>query len=170
MELQTAERQVCIMRIFCRWLVGIALIMFLSYAASAQGVSEKVSSDGPEGKVFNMSSVGDMVKAAGDFRKAAEALERFGAMLTGIVSTLSEGLEVTSRNHAVMSDSFDPFGFKTAFKTIREQSQTIQRLQKAEIRRLRKECREIRKRADGRDNKRKKQKKGSRSRFPTLPN
>jgi hypothetical protein len=103
-----------------------------------------------------MSGVGDMVQAAGDFRKAAEALERFGGMLKGIVSTLSEGLEESSRNHAVMSDSFDPFGFKTAFKTIREQGQTIQRLQKAEIRRLRKECREMKKRLDGRDRKRKK--------------
>ena len=158
MELQTAERQVCIMRVFCRWLVSIALILFLSYAASAQGASEKVSSDGSEGNVFNMSSVGDMVKAAGDFRKAAEALERFGGMLKGIVSTLSEGLEKSSRNHAVMSDSFDPFGFKTAFKTIREQGLTIQRLQKAEIRRLRKECRENKKRLNGRDRKRKKQK------------
>ncbi len=160
MELQTAERQVCIMRVFCRWLVSIALIMFLSYAASAQGISEKVSSDGSAGKVFNMSSVGDMVQAAGDFRKAAEALERFGGMLEGIVANLSEALEESSRNHAVMSDSFDPFGFKTAFKTIREQGQTIQRLQKAEIRRLRKECREIKKRLNGRDRKRKKRKSG----------
>ncbi|MGB2807160.1 MAG: hypothetical protein WBC22_05445 [Sedimentisphaerales bacterium] len=160
MKLQTAERWVCIMRVFCRCLVSIALIMFLSYAASAQGVSEKVSPDGSAGKVFNMSGVGDMVQAAGDFRKAAEALERFGGMLKGIVSTLSEGLEESSRNHAVMSDSFDPFGFKTAFKTIREQGLTIQRLQKAEIRRLRKECREMKKRLDGRDRKRKKQKSG----------
>jgi len=160
MELQTAERQVCIMRVFCRWLVGITLIMFLSYAASAQEASEKVSSEGSAGNVFNMSSVGDMVKAAGDFRKAAEALERFGGMLKGIVSTLSEGLEKSSRNHAVMSDSFDPFGFKTAFKTIREQGRTIQRLQKAEIRRLRKEIKESRKKVNGRDRKRKKRKSG----------
>ena len=148
------------MRLFCRWLVSIAVIMFLSYAASAQGVSEKVSSDGSAGKVFNMSGVGDMVQAAGDFRKAAEALERFGGMLKGIVSTLSEGLEESSRNHAVMSDSFDPFGFKMAFKTIREQGQTIQRLQKAEIRRLRKECREMKKRLDRRNRKRRKRKGG----------
>jgi hypothetical protein len=169
MEFQTAERQVCIMRIFCRWLVGIALIMFLSYAASAQEASEKVSSDASAGNVFNMSSVGDMVKAAADFRKAAEALERFGGMLKGIVPTISKGLEVSSSNHAVMSDSFDPFGFKTAFKTIREQGRTIQRLQKAEIRRLKKELREFRKRSDGRDNKKKKQKKGSRNRSPATP-
>jgi hypothetical protein len=169
MELQTAERQVCIMRIFCRWLVSIALIMFLGYTASAQGISDKASSDASAGNVFNMSSVGDMVKAAADFRKAAEALERFGGMLKEIVPTISKGLEESSRNHAVMSDSFDPFGFKTAFKTIREQGRTIQRLQKAEIRRLRKECRKIRKRLDGRDNKKKKQKKGSRSRSPATP-
>ncbi len=61
------------------------------------------------------------MQAASDFRKATEALERFGGMLKGIVSTLSEGLAESSRNHAVMSDSFDPFGFKTAFKIIREQ-------------------------------------------------
>ncbi len=107
-----------------------------------------------------MSGAGDMVKAADDFRKAAEALERFGGMLERIVSTLSEGLVESSRNNAVMSDSFDPFGFKTAFKTIREQGQTIQRLQKAEIRRLRKECREMKKRLGRRDKKRRKRNSG----------
>ena len=81
-------------------------------------------------------------------------------MLEGIVSKLSEGLAESSRNHAAMSDSFDPFGFKTAFKTIREQGQTIQRLQKAEIRRLRKECRQQKKRLDRRDRKRRKRKSG----------
>ena len=80
--------------------------------------------------------------------------------MKGIVSTLSEGLAESIRNHAVMSDSFDPFGFKMAFKTIREQGQTIQRLQKVEIRRLRKESREMKKRLDGRDRKRKKRKSG----------
>ena len=133
-------------------------IMFLSNAALAQGTSEEVLSDGSAGKAFSMFGVGDMVQAAGDFRKAAEGLERFGGMLEGIVSTLSKGLLESSRNHAAMSDSFDPFGFKTAFKTIREQGQTIQRLQKAEIRRLRKECRQSKKRLDGRDRMRKKRK------------
>lgn len=148
------------MRAFSRWLVGIAVIMFLSNAATAQGASEEVSSDGSAGKVVSMFGVGDMLQAAGDFRKATEALERFGGMLQGIVSTLSKGLEESSRNHAVMSDSFDPFGFKTAFKTIQEQGQTIQKLQKAEIRRLRKESREMKKRLDRRDRKRRKQKGG----------
>jgi hypothetical protein len=134
--------------------------MSLSYVTSAQGASEKVASNGSAGKVFNMSGAGDMVQAAGDFRRAAEALERFGGMLKGIVSTLSKGLEESSSNHAVMSDSFDPFGFKMAFKTIREQGQTIQRLQKAEIRRLRKRCREMEKRLNGRDKKGKKRKSG----------
>jgi len=148
------------MRAFCRWLISIAVIVFLSNAASAQGASDEVSSDGSAGKVFSMSGVGDMVQAAGDFRKAAEALERFGGMLEGIVSALSEGLVESSRNHAAMSDSFDPFGFKTAFKTIREQGQTIQRLQKAEIRRLRKECREMKKKRNRRDRERRKRKSG----------
>lgn len=148
------------MRAFCRWLISIAVIVFLSNAALAQRASEEVSSDGSAGKVFSMSGVGDMVQAAGDFRKAAEALERFARMLEGIVSTLSKGLAESSRNHAVMSDSFDPFGFKMAFETIREQGQTIQRLQKAEIRRLRKECRQMKKRLDRRDRKRRKRKSG----------
>ena len=146
------------MRAFCRWLVSIAVIMSLSYAASAQGASERVSSDVSAGRVFDMSGVRDMVRAAGDFRRATEALERFGTTLKGIASTLSEGLVESSRNHAVMSDSFDPFGFKMAFKTIREQGQTIQRLQKAEIRRLRRQCREMKKGLDGREKKRKKRK------------
>jgi len=143
------------MRVLCHWLVSVAVIISLSYAASAQGASERLSSDVSAGKVFDMSGVRDMVQAAGDFRKATEALERFGGMLKGIISTLSEGLGESSRNHAVMSDSFDPFGFKMAFKTIREQGQTIQRLQKAEIRRLRKECRKMKKRLNGGDKKKK---------------
>ncbi len=148
------------MRAFSRWLISIALIMFLSYAASAEGASEEVSSDGSAGKAFSMFGAGDLVQAANDFRRAAEALERFGGMLEGIVSTLSEGLVESSGNHAVMSDSFDPFGFKTAFKTIREQGRAIQRLQKAEIRRLRKECSKMKKRRNRRDRKRRKRKSG----------
>jgi len=147
------------MRAFCRWLVGIAVIMFLSNAAAAQGSSEEPSSDASAGKVFSMSGMGDMVRAAGDFRKATEALERLGGMLEGIVATLSKGLVESSRNNAAMSDSFDPFGFKTAFKTIREQGKTIQKLQKAEIRRLKKECREMKKRPDRRNKKRNKRKR-----------
>ncbi|MCD6395195.1 MAG: hypothetical protein J7M40_17050 [Planctomycetes bacterium] len=148
------------MRAFNRWLVGIAMIMFLSNAVSAQGALEEVSSGDSAGKVFGMSGVGDMVQAASDFRKATEALERFGGMLEGIISTLSKGLAESSSNHAVMSDSFDPFGFKTAFKTIREQGQTIERLQKAEIRRLKKECRQMKKKRSRRDRKRRKRKSG----------
>jgi len=146
------------MRVLCRWLISITVMMSLSYVTSAQGASERVSSDVSAGKVFDTSGVRGMVQAAGDFRKATEALERFGGMLKGIVSTLSEGLGKSSRNHAVMIDSFDPFGFKMAFKTIREQGQIIQRLQKAEIRRLRKECREMKKRLNGGDKKKKKRK------------
>ncbi len=134
--------------------------MFLSNSASGQGASEEVSSDGSTQKALSMFGVGEMVQAAGDFRKAAEALERFGGMLEGIVSKLSDGLAESSRNLAAMSDSFDPFGFKTAFKIIGEQGQTIVRLQKAEIRRLRKECRQGKKRLDRRDRKRRKRKSG----------
>ena len=120
-----------------------------------------VTNDNRPGKAFSMFGAGDMVQAAGEFRKAAEALERVGGMLEGIISTLSESMVESSRNLAVMSDSFDPFGFKTAFKTIREQGQTIQRLQKAEIRRLKKECRRMKnKKEDRRDRKKKKRKSG----------
>lgn len=145
------------MKVLSRWLVSIGFVMFLSNAAWGDVGSEEVSSDGSGGKAFSMFGVGEMARAAGDFRKAAEALERFGGMLEGIVSKLSNGLAESSRNHAAMSDSFDPFGFKTAFKTIREQGQTIQRLQKAEIRRLRKECRQ-KKRLDRHGRKRRKRK------------
>ncbi len=147
------------MRTFRHWLVSIAVIMFLSNATSAQGAPEEVLSDGSAEKVFSVFGAGDMAQAAGDFRKAAEVLERFGVMLKGIASTLSEGLLASSKNHAVMSDSFDPFGFKTAFKTIREQGQTIVRLQEAEIRRLRRECRKMKKR-DRRNRKRRKRRSG----------
>ncbi len=136
------------------------VIMFFSNAAMAQKTSEEVLSDASAGKVFNMSGVGDMVQAAGDFRKATEALERFGGILEGIVSTLSEGLAESSRNHAEMIDSFDPFGFKTAFKTIGEQGKTIERLQRAEIRRLRRENRQM-KRSLGRGERKRRKRKNS---------
>ncbi len=141
-------------------LTSIVVIIFLSNTAPAQVVSKEVSSDSSGEKALSMFGVGDMVQAAGDFQKASEALERFGGIFEGIVEVLSESIAEISRNHAEMSESFDPFGFKTAFKTIREQGQTIQRLQKAEIQRLRKECREMKKRLDGRDRKRKKRKSG----------
>ena len=66
------------MRAFNRWLVGIAMIMFLSNAVSAQGALEEVSSGDSAGKVFGKSGVGDMVQAASDFRKATERWSGLG--------------------------------------------------------------------------------------------
>ena len=159
-ELKVAEAEVCTMSMFSHWLVSIAVIIFLGNSTSAQGASKEVSSDDSTGKVFSMLGVGNTVQAAGDFLKAAEALERFGGKLEGMISTLSEGLAESSRNLAVTSDTFDPFGFKTAFKTIRKQGRTIQKLQKAEIRRLKKECKEMKKKPHQRVRKRRKSKSG----------
>jgi hypothetical protein len=136
----------CDMKTIVRLLVGISVVMVLSNSAWAQVNPDKNPSDVSAGKVFGLSGVGDMVQAASDFRKGSEALERLGGILERIVSTISEGLVESSRNHVSMSDSFDPLGLKTALKTIREQSRTIQKLQKAEIRRLKKECKKMKKR------------------------
>ena len=78
--------------------------------------------------------------------------------MKGIVSSLSEGMVESSKKHAEMSESFDPFGFKTAFKTIGEQGKTIERLQRAEIRRLRRENRQMKKSLGRGERKRRKRK------------
>ena len=63
--------------------------------------------------------------------------------LEGISSTIAKGMAESSKHHAEMSEGFDPFGFKTAFKAMHEQNEAIQAVQQAEIERLTKECKRL---------------------------
>ena len=84
---------------------------------------------------------------------------QFGQIADGMVEALSSAL-------AEMSREFDPFGYKTAFRTIGEQNriiqqqaEVIQRLQQREIEPLQRENRQLRKKA-----KKDRQKKGKKKR------
>lgn len=101
------------------------------------------------GTTGNPLSLASMAQVAGDLRKASEVIERLGLSLDVIVS-LGNSL-------ATMSSEFDPFGYKTAFRTIGQQNQTIQSLQQTiqdlqsrEIERLRAENARLKRNADRR--------------------
>ncbi len=147
------------MQTFCRSLLCVVGMALLVNPALAQEPPKDTSAGNSKANLFSIPGVGDMVQAAGDLRKAGEAFERFGESLRRIASTIAQGLVESSKNHAIMSGAFDPFGFKTAFATIREQNRTIQALHKAETRSLKKECRRLKKKIERSKRKMKKWKK-----------
>ena len=115
--------------IFMSWMVGT------SAAEEAPNQSAKPSVAPSANSLFNWASI---APAAADLRKASEALERFRDVLDSL-STMTASL-------ATMSSEFDPFGYKTAFRTLGQQTETIQQqhqmiqeLQEREIARLRNE-------------------------------
>jgi len=88
--------------------------------------------------------VGEMVQAASDLRKAGEAFERFANSLDRFAESIAQSL-------AIMSSEFDPFGYKTAFRTVSRQAEMLKQqrdiihsLQEREIDRLRSENRQLR--------------------------
>lgn len=87
-------------------------------------VPNMVSADDPPKEPAKSSTndpfgIGGMAQAASDMRQAGEAFERFGKSLGGIAGTIAEAL-------ATMSSEFDPFGYKTGFRTIGRQTEIIQ--------------------------------------------
>ena len=88
--------------------------------------------------------IGELAQAAADLRKAGEAFERFAILLDSLAESIAKSL-------ATMSSEFDPFGYKTAFRTIGRQTEMlqaqrdiIQAFQQREIDRLQSENRELR--------------------------
>lgn len=88
--------------------------------------------------------LGEMAQAAGDLRKAGEAFERFSKSLDSLVESIAKSL-------ATVSSEFDPFGYKTAFRTVGQQAEMLQQqrdiihaLQEREIDRLRSENKQLR--------------------------
>ncbi len=87
--------------------------------------------------------VGEIAKAAADLRAATESVEKILDRPDGIVAVIAESL-------ATMSSEFDPFGYKTAFRTVAQQSEMLQsqrdiihELQERELERLRNENRRL---------------------------
>jgi hypothetical protein len=95
--------------------------------------------------------IGELSKSAADLRAASESAERLGESAGGIAEHIAASL-------ARMSSEFDPFGYKTAFRTLNQQANSMMQLQakiellqnremqrvKAENRKLRKAIREMR--------------------------
>lgn len=88
----------------------------------------------------------DILRIATELRKASESMKSFGESLNDVSTVAAEAAGATSKNLAAIGGEFDPFGFKTAFKTIQQQnaiiqaqSQIIMELQQKEIRRLQQE-------------------------------
>jgi hypothetical protein len=132
-------------KVFSRLVAFIAALVLFPPEydmASAQEPKKPPASSAPS----DLFRVGDMAQAASDLRKAGEAFERFGNSLDGIAGKVSESL-------ATMSSEFDPFGYKTAFRTIgqqmvviQQQNEIIRELQEQETKRLRNENKSLKKR------------------------
>jgi hypothetical protein len=92
--------------------------------------------------------LGEMAQAAADLHKAGEAFARFAKSLDSFAESIGGSL-------ATMSSEFDPFGYKTAFRTIGRQAEMLQAereiiraLQQREIERLQSENRELRRKIE----------------------
>jgi len=115
---------------------GLFALLFLpnrSHAEEPPREQAKVSAPSTDIPLFRLN---DMAQAATDLRNAGEAFERFATSLNGAAETIAKSL-------ATMSSEFDPFGYKTAFRTLgqqtamlQQQRETIQALQDREIERL----------------------------------
>ena len=124
---------------------GLVLILLVVNSALAAQAPEESAKSPAATKSNSLLRIGEMAQAAGDLRKAAESFERLADSLDGIVQVVAESL-------AKMSSEFDPFGYKTAFRTlgqqteiIQQQSELIRELQEREIDRLQSENQTLRK-------------------------
>lgn len=115
--------------------VGLMFVQFALHTAFATEPAPASTQDGGAWKGQPWLRIGEMTEAAGDLRKAAESLGRLGKALGEFAQSL-----------ATMSSEFDPFGYKTAFRTmgqqtqiIQQQSEVIRELQEREIERLQRE-------------------------------
>ena len=92
------------------------------------------------------SGAGDLLQGMSDLRKAAEASQKSLELLERIMPAGGELLLGVTENISRLSSEFDPFGYKTAFRTLQDQNeiivrqqQLIQDLQQREIDRLQRE-------------------------------
>lgn len=134
--------------------------MLLSIPAQAQ--QSPAGGDAPAKSP--LSQLGEMSQTASHLHQAAEALHRSSEIWAGVVESLATSL-------ATASSEFDPFGFKTAFRTVHHQSemlleqrQIIDDLHQREIKRLRRENQRLKKLNTTDSKKRRKSKRGRKKR------
>lgn len=125
--------------------IGLVLVLLVVNTGSAAQAPEGSGNSPASSKSNSLLRIGEMAQAAGDLRKAAESFERLSDSLDGMVQAVAQSL-------AKMSSEFDPFGYKTAFRTlgqqteiIQQQSELIRELQQQEIERLQNENQTLRK-------------------------
>jgi hypothetical protein len=94
-----------------------------------------------------------------DLRKAAEASQKSLELLERVMPAGGELLLGVTENISRLSSEFDPFGYKTAFRTVQEQNeiivrqqQLIQDLQQREIDRLQRELEAVKQKGKRRKN------------------
>jgi hypothetical protein len=123
-------------------LLIVSLALTLTWSASCPA-QDKPAAEKRKSNPLDFLRLGDAAQAAQDFRNATETLER-------VMSTSGPLIQVIAESVGSMSSEFDPFGYKTAFRTIgqqteliQQQQQMIQELQERENERLRKEVQEL---------------------------
>ncbi|PHS17687.1 MAG: hypothetical protein COA78_02890 [Blastopirellula sp.] len=127
--------------------VGLVLLLFVPQLAHSQDSAVKPAKPAAPLSISDyLQQIDKMAVAANDARHAAEAMERFG-------NAFDENVGSVAKSLAMMSSEFDPFGFKTGFRVIgqqteiiQQQSETIRELQQREIDRLRSENKKLKKR------------------------
>jgi len=119
------------------------LLLFPVNSSFAEEPPQDPAKSSVQSAANDLFRIGEMAQAAADLRKAGEAFERFANSPDGLVGIIAKSL-------ATMSSEFDPFGYKTAFRTVGQQAKMIQQqgkiihaLQEREIERLRSENREL---------------------------
>lgn len=119
----------------------VFLLIPFSHSDAQESPASPAESASAPSSLFRLTG---MAQSAGDLRKAGEAFERFAKSLDRLTASLGKSL-------ATMSSEFDPFGFKTGFRTVgrqsemlREQGDIIQALQQREIDRLQLENKSLR--------------------------
>lgn len=124
---------------------GVILLLFLVNSLCAEEPPRDMAKSSAQSAANALFRIGGVAEAAADLRKAAEALERFANSPDGLARIIVKSL-------AVMSSEFDPFGYKTAFRTVGQQAEMIQQqrkiiqaLQEREIERLQSQNRKLKK-------------------------
>jgi hypothetical protein len=147
-----------------KWVIvlGCCLQWFLSETPlrAQENSQPEPPANKPQQKAINLSELlelgtakaVELVQGASDLKKAAEASQRSLDSLERIMPSLSPLVLGTTENLSRLSSEFDPFGYKTAFRTVQSQNEVIQRqqqliqeLQQREIDRLQKELAAVKK-------------------------
>lgn len=150
---------------FCaRRVLGLVSVFCCFVLPSGAWAQEKQNQPAPETKPkqgagdlstwleLGSSKASELVQGVSDLRKAAEASQKSLDSLERIMPILSPLVLGTTENLSRLSSEFDPFGYKTAFRTVQSQNEVIQRqqqliqeLQQREIDRLQRELAAVKK-------------------------